>query len=211
MNHDSIKTILDASSSLLFAERYLDPARAINLFSECLADIPWEQSQIAMFGKRVAIPRLNAWYGEHPYTYSGTTFPARPLTPELQNLKNGIEEEFGLKLNSVLANLYRDGSDSMGWHSDDEKMLGEYPQIASVSLGESRRFLVRNKTDKAKKTEIALSDGSLLIMQGRCQNDWEHCVPKTAKRKKPRVNLTFRLCEPQAYIQKPRLSKYHAW
>lgn len=195
MHHTAVKTSLDATSSLLYSTHYLTPAHAQALLSECLADIPWEQSQIAMFGKRVAIPRLNAWYGDHPYTYSGTTFPPKPLTSALDQVKTKIEKDFGIVLNSVLANLYRDGKDGMGWHSDDEKMLGEHPQIASISLGDSRRFLVRNKSDKSKKTEIELSAGSLLIMQGKCQKGWEHCVPKTAKPKGLRVNLTFRFCE----------------
>lgn len=194
MKHQLVKTTLDASSSLIYAEHYIDADPAEKLLSQCLAGIAWQQSQIAIFGKRVAIPRLNAWFGEHPYTYSGTTFSARPLTPELDKLKTSIEQEFGIKLNSVLANLYRNGNDGMGWHSDNEKMLGECPQIVSVSLGESRRFLIRNKNNKSQKTEIELSDGSLLIMLGSCQRNWEHCIPKTRKNKGARVNLTFRLC-----------------
>lgn len=195
MNRQLLKTTLDKSSSLVYAERYLDAEQAVILLAHCLSEIPWEQSQIAMFGKRVPIPRLNAWFGEYPYTYSGTTFPARPFTPELNTIKTRIEKEFGIKLNSVLANLYRNCDDSMGWHSDNEKMLGECPQIASVSLGESRRFLIRDKISKSQKTEINLCNGSLLMMLGSCQKNWEHSIPKTGTTRGQRVNLTFRLCE----------------
>ena len=128
----------------------------------------------------------------YQYTYSGSTFPPRALLPALASLKEKIETQYNIRLNSVLANLYRDGRDGMGWHSDNEKSLGDKPQIASVSLGEQRRFLIREKADKSKKTELILKHGSLLLMRGDCQVNWEHSVPKTSKPKNLRVNLTFR-------------------
>ena len=187
-----MKIALDDSSWLIVENDYLPKATANDLFKAALSDIPWEQSEITIFGKQRAIPRLNAWYGDHPYTYSGTTFPAKPLTPALLNLKKKIEHQFDIPLNSVLANLYRDGSDGMGWHSDNEKSLGAMPQIASISLGEPRRFLVRCKADKSNKTELTLEHGSLLLMRGDCQKNWEHSVPKTRRPKRARINLTFR-------------------
>lgn len=195
MSQSHTETRLDSTSSLLYLEEYIDPINAATLFEKTMQDISWEQSKIAMFGKRVPIPRLNAWYGNNSYRYSGTTFPAKPLTPLLHGLKNDIERDFKIELNSVLANLYRSGKDCVGWHSDNEKMLGLYPQIASVSLGESRRFLIRNKSARANQLELELKDGSLLLMLGRCQKDWEHCIPKTTKLREPRVNLTFRQCQ----------------
>lgn len=187
-----MKIELSDTAYLIVENDYLPTVDADDLLRITLHDIPWEQSRITLFGKQVAIPRLNAWYGDSQYTYSGTTLPAKALSPALTCLKEKIERQFSIQLNSVLANLYRDGNDGMGWHSDNEKSLGDQPQIASVSLGESRRFLIRNKADKTNKTELVLEHGSLLIMRGDCQTHWEHAIPKTAKPKVQRVNLTFR-------------------
>lgn len=191
-----IEIHLSDTARLVLVDPFMIEQETRILFDFCLNNIFWEQSTISLFGKSVLIPRLNAWYGDHPYSYSGTTFSATPWPAELLDLKNRIENEFGLKLNSALANLYRDGNDGMGWHSDDEKTLGFAPQIASVSLGGSRRFLLRNKSDKTQKHELLLTDGSIVLMLGTCQRDWQHCVPKTRKSVKPRINLTFRYVQP---------------
>jgi alkylated DNA repair dioxygenase AlkB len=145
-----------------------------------------------MFGKRVPIPRLNAWYGELPYRYSGTTFEASLPPAPLQTLQAQINRDTGWQLNSVLANLYRNGLDHMGWHSDDEQSLGSTPQIASLSLGAQRRFVLRNKKDRSNKHQLNLHHGSLLLMLGRCQRDWQHHLPKSTRLALPRINLTFR-------------------
>ena len=187
-----MKIELSKSAWLVIENDYLAQSDADDLLRATLQDIPWEQSDITIFGRQVAIPRLNAWYGDYQYTYSGSTFPPRALLPALASLKEKIETQYNIRLNSVLANLYRDGRDGMGWHSDNEKSLGDKPQIASVSLGEQRRFLIREKADKSKKTELILKHGSLLLMRGDCQVNWEHSVPKTSKPKNLRVNLTFR-------------------
>jgi len=185
---------LDATSKLHHIESFINPAQADRLYQHCMQSFPWEQSEIQLFGKCIPIPRLNAWYGDAGYTYSGTSFEANEWTIELLNIKRQIEQASHLTLNSVLANLYRDGNDSMGWHSDDEKSLGRNPQIASLSLGATRRFLLRDKKTKKQKKEILLSSGSLLLMLGEVQSNWQHSLPKVAKVRDPRINLTFRLC-----------------
>ncbi|TNE76988.1 MAG: alpha-ketoglutarate-dependent dioxygenase AlkB, partial [Gammaproteobacteria bacterium] len=110
--------------------------------------VPWEQSEISIAGRRLKIPRLNAWYGEPgaDYSYSGRLFRALPWLPELQRLKQCVEQVTGVGYNSALLNLYRDGRDSVDWHSDDEPELGVNPVIASVSLGAERRFQIKHKT-----------------------------------------------------------------
>ena len=109
-------------------------------------------------------------------------------------IKKRIEETVQVNFNSVLANLYRDGQDYVSWHSDDEKELGENPVIASVSLGATRRFLLKHKLNKDLPTvDISLDHGSLLIMKGSTQHYWKHQVPKTAKVRTERINLTFRV------------------
>jgi alkylated DNA repair dioxygenase AlkB len=114
--------------------------------------------------------------------------------PPLLLIKERIEKVIELNFNSVLVNLYRNGKDYVSWHSDDEPELGNNPTIASVSLGETRRFQLRHKSNKNLDTvEIALNHGSLLIMKGSTQHFWKHQVPKTSKLLKARINLTFRV------------------
>jgi alkylated DNA repair dioxygenase AlkB len=162
---------------------------------EILANsIQWRQDEIKMFGKKVLIPRLNAWYGEKDalYSYSGIQLMPNSWTPELLEIKEIVEAKTQTKFNGVLINLYRNGNDSMGWHSDDEKELGINPTIASVSLGASRTFRLRSKDDKKKIIKLSLTHGSLLVMKGNTQHYWQHDIPKEKNIDKPRINLTFR-------------------
>ncbi len=158
-----------------------------------LKEIKWQQDQLTLYGKSVNIPRLQAWYGEpqYTYTYSGLALSPQPLTPCLSALKAKVEHFTGITFNSLLANLYRDGNDSVSWHSDDEPELGDCPVIASLSFGETRNFQLKHKI-KGDKLNIDLTAGSLLLMSGTTQHFWSHCVPKTKRVKSPRINLTFR-------------------
>lgn len=183
---------LDDNSSLLYCRQYLNQSEADGLLEFCLDNVHWIQSRIMMFGKLVAIPRLNAWYGDRPYRYSGTSFKAKKFPCPIHQLKVRLKEDTDWNINSVLANLYRNGNDSMGWHSDNEKSLGELPQIASVSLGAPRRFVLRSKKDHTRKHSLDLEHGSLLLMLGNCQSEWQHSLPKARKVECHRVNLTFR-------------------
>lgn len=154
----------------------------------------WKQETIKIFGKEVLQPRLTALFGEEDktYSYSGITMKPKPFTPTLLKIKDGCEKHSGEKFNVCLLNLYRDGSDSMGWHSDDEKELGKNPVIASVSFGAERAFHLKHKKDTKLKKKLVLENGSLLIMAGTTQHFWKHQLPKTKKKVGPRVNLTFR-------------------
>lgn len=148
--------------------------------------IDWRQETIRVFGRAVLVPRLTAWYGTEPYTYSGIRHEA--AAPPL--LIEKLRERIGGDFNSVLCNLYRSGRDSVGWHSDDEPELGPEPRIASLSYGAKRDFLMRDKLT-GRKLKLALGDGDLLVMGGTCQQEWEHSVPKRAAAGE-RINLTFR-------------------
>jgi alkylated DNA repair dioxygenase AlkB len=141
------------------------------------------------------IPRLTAWYGDQgkSYTYSGIEQHPEHWNPTLKLIKSKIEQIAQVSFNSVLLNLYRDGKDSVSWHSDDEPELGENPIIASVSFGATRRFSLRNKHSKNHKIDIDLASGSFLLMQGETQHFWQHQIAKTAKEIQPRINLTFRI------------------
>ncbi len=165
------------------------------LFNTLRAELAWQQTHIRMHGKRVAVPRLDVWYGDpgHPYRYSGVRFDPQAWSPTLRAIKSELEAREGLTFNSVLANLYRDGQDSVAWHSDDEPELGQNPVIASLSLGAERRFAFRHKTRKdLAPVRLDLPAGSLLVMAGATQHHWQHQLSKTARAVGPRINLTFR-------------------
>ena len=164
------------------------------LFAELYGTINWKQEVTLLFGKQVAIPRLTAWYGDagKSYTYSNIKMEPNLWTPTLITIKSKIEAIAGTVFNSVLLNLYRDGKDSVAWHSDDESELGENPAIGSVSFGATRRFMLRHKYQKETKLEIQLTPGSFLLMKGQTQHFWQHQIPKAAKVTEPRINLTFR-------------------
>ena len=188
---------------LFFIQNFFEKHEADILLHQLTENIAWQQGEIMMFGKKILEPRLTSWYGDEGkiYTYSGKTQTPNPWIEPLITIKNRIEktthnlslkESFGTVFNSVLLNLYRNGTDSMGWHADDEKELGRNPVIASVNFGESRRFLFRKKNEPSQKYELLLTHGSLLIMSGEMQHFWQHSVPKEPQKTRPRINLTFR-------------------
>jgi alkylated DNA repair dioxygenase AlkB len=161
------------------------------------AALPLQPELLRFFGKEVATPRLTSWHGDpdSAYTYSGKTFAPQPWTPELLALKRRVDEAAATTFNSVLVNYYRDGHDSMGEHADDEPELGptrDNVLIASVSLGERRRFVLRHRRRKTSE-ELRLGGGDLLIMGGTTQSHYRHRVPPTTAPMGPRMNLTFRV------------------
>jgi alkylated DNA repair dioxygenase AlkB len=147
-----------------------------------------------MYGKEILLPRLTAWYGDENarYKYSGIVNIPLPWTEELLLIKHKVEEISQTKFNSVLLNYYRNGNDSMGWHSDDEKELSTNPTISSVSFGATRNFQFKHKSVKKSNQNFLLNNGSLLIMKGETQHNWLHQVPKTKTIIGERINLTFR-------------------
>jgi alkylated DNA repair dioxygenase AlkB len=160
-----------------------------------IADTPWRQDKILVWGKLVPQPRLVAWYGdrERNYTYSGITLTPLLWTDLLLEIKRRVESVAGSPFNSVLLNYYRDHRDSMGLHSDDEPELGSKPVIASLSLGEERTFVLKHKVDKfVKPIRLKLKSGSLLVMKGETQRFWKHGISKGTRPCGGRVNLTFR-------------------
>lgn len=158
-----------------------------------LQDAPWKQESIKLFGKPVAQPRLTFAFADPgvSYRYSGLVIAPLPWTPMLLDIKQRVEREAKHSFNYVLANLYRDGADSMGFHADDEAELGKNPVIASVSLGGSRRFVLKHKRLSLPSVSLELTGGSLLVMAGTTQHHWLHGVPKTRRPVAPRINLTF--------------------
>ena len=187
--------LLLPQADLLFDPAFLPGAEADALLAGLTAEVAWEQRAIRMFGQQLPQPRLTAWYGDPAarYTYSGLTWEPRPWTPALHALRQRLEAATRTRFNSVLLNRYRDGRDSMGWHSDDEPELGPAPAIASLSLGATRRFRLRPRAGLAHAPfGLDLPHGSLLLMRGPTQHHWQHALPKTARPVGERLNLTFR-------------------
>ena len=176
--------------------QWLCRGEADALFAELQATIPWEVHHIRMFGREVASPRLSCWMGDEDasYVYSGTHFAPHPWTPTLLALRERVAHACDAPFNSVLANLYRNGQDSMGWHSDYEPELGREPVIASLSLGAARRFRLKPRGAAARGDVLAieLEHGSVLRMAGETQQRYVHDLPKTSAAVGPRINLTFR-------------------
>jgi alkylated DNA repair dioxygenase AlkB len=165
-----------------------------NYLVKLRTEIEWKQESMFMYGKKVNFPRLTAWYGDNdkPYSFSGITLQPHLWTMDILAIKAKIEPISNAIFNSVLLNLYRDGNDSISWHTDAERELGVNPIIASVNFGETRSFQMRHIRTK-EKLSIELSHGSLLIMEGELQHFWQHQVPKTNKKVNDRINLTFRV------------------
>ncbi|WP_432410223.1 alpha-ketoglutarate-dependent dioxygenase AlkB family protein [Rasiella sp. SM2506] len=181
-------------ADILYVPNFLSAEEAAHYFTIFQKDIHWQQDDIKIFGKTYQQPRLTALYGEKDksYRYSNITMHPEPFTALLLEIKSRIEKKWNTTFNVVLLNLYRDGSDSNGWHSDDEKELGTNPVIASVSLRAKRIFQLRNKANKKLRHKVELNAGSLLLMKGTTQECWQHQIPKTKKAVNPRINLTFR-------------------
>lgn len=163
------------------------------LFERVLEEVPWEEHRLTMFGREVSEPRRSSWHGDPgcTYTYSGRPRAPRPWTPVLERLRGVCEELAGTVFNGVLANLYRDGRDHMGWHADDETVLGPEPVIASVSLGAERRMDFRHRAT-GEIVQVRLPHGSILVMSGASQRDWVHRIPRQSGVGGARINLTFR-------------------
>lgn len=173
---------------------WLPAEQADALLLALRTQVPWEIHRIRMFGRWLDSPRLSCWMGDADahYRYSGADFLPHAWAPAVLELREQLQQACAAPFNSVLLNRYRDGRDSMGWHSDDEPELGATPVIASLSLGAARRFLLRRRDDPAQKAEYLLGHGDLLLMRGHCQRDYQHALPKTARVSGERINLTFR-------------------
>ena len=181
-------------AKLRYYQRFLTVDRANYYYKNFLETIPWQQEDVKVFGKVYAQPRLTSLHSDSlsSYTYSGLTLQPNPMTKTLFELLKLIQTVCQHDFNCVLLNLYRNGSDSNGWHADNEKELGKYPKIASFSLGAARFFHFKHRKIKEQRYKMELHHGSLLLMEGEMQKYWLHQIPKTKRQLEPRINLTFR-------------------
>lgn len=198
-SHEQVLPLPDAQ--VWYVPSWLAREEADRLLAQLMHDIPWECHRLRLFGREIEAPRLSCWIGDAgaSYTYSNSRFEPRSWSSSLMMLRERVEHFCGVRFNSVLANLYRDGRDSMGWHSDDEPELGPHPIIASISLGEARRFRFRRRVPRGARQApvgVLLEHGSLLYMGGRTQQVYQHDLPKRIGVTGPRINLTFRFVHP---------------
>lgn len=194
-NQNFKKTFDLPNAEIIYYPSFFSTKESNEYLRKLKETIDWQQEKMNIYGKEVKFPRLTAWYGENDknYSFSGIGLSPKTWTTELQEIKNKIEKTIKTDFNSVLLNLYRNGQDSISWHTDAEKELGKNPIIASISFGEIRKFQLKHKYNKdIKMVNIELLHGSLLIMSGETQHFWLHQIPKTKKVLKERINLTFR-------------------
>ena len=188
-----MENLAPCDGELYLIRRFYKTSQADKLFQQLFNRLDWQQEQLFIYGKWINVPRLMCWYGESGahYKYSGVDHTPQAWTDILLTIKQDVEKVCGRDFNSVMANLYRNGQDSMGCHADNEKELGQNPLIASLSLGEQRLLRFRHQHTR-QKLDIELMHGDLLLMAGELQHHWRHELPKTKKLKKARINLTFR-------------------
>ena len=190
---DRASNLLPKDGMVNYYGKVLASKEADQYFNSLMQNILWENDEVIIFGKHIVTKRKVAWYGDSDcsYTYSNTTKQALAWTKELSYLKQIVEELAETKFNSCLLNLYHNGNEGMGWHSDDEKSLGKNNTIASLSFGAERNFSFKHKHSK-QIVSLVLEHGSLLIMKDATQTNWLHSLPKSKSVTQPRINLTFR-------------------
>lgn len=181
-----------------YVANWLTHKHAKHLMEHFMRSLEWQQPAIRLYGKEHLLPRLQAWYGDPGTEYEYSKLLMKPLPWELRlaKLKEACEQKCNVAFNSVLANWYRDGKDSMGMHADNEAELGSEPTIASVSFGQTRRFIFKNIHTK-ETYKMLLEHGSLLIMSGDTQKNWHHGINKSKTQHGPRLNFTFRYVQAQ--------------
>lgn len=187
---------LGGGSKIYYKRKLVEEDESKDMYKKLLDnEIEWEKREVKIYGKTFEQPRLISYMASESrlnYKYSGLRLVPKYFTPTVIKIKELVEKESGESFNSCLLNFYRDGSDHVSWHSDNEKEYGKEPTIASFTLGTERDFILKEKVNNDNKVKIKLENGSLLIMSGRTQDEWLHQIPKRAGVKTGRINLTFR-------------------
>lgn len=196
LENNKERNLLPKDGIVNYYGKVLSESEATHYFQELMNHIAWQNDEAVIFGKKIITKRKVAWYADKPfeYTYSNITKRALPWTPALLELKELIEKKSNESYNSCLLNLYHNGSEGMAWHSDGEKDLKKDGAIGSLTLGAERKFAFKHKYEP-HKVELALENGSLLVMKGTTQSYWLHRLPPTTKIFTERINLTFRTIE----------------
>ena len=175
---------------------------------QLVRNLPWDQPEVLVYGRRHPTPRLTCWVADPgcTYRYSGLNQTISAWTPELSALRALLQDRLDLDCNSLLLNRYRSGADRMGWHADDEPELEASAPIISLSLGISRPLRFRPRpgdplTRGISPVAVELADGDLLLMDPPSQRHWQHGLPARLRLLGERINLTFRLIQPSTAMQ----------
>ncbi len=190
---NDIENILPHDGEVFYHSDVFSESEREDILDKLIREIDWEKEKLVMFGRKIVMSRKVAWFSDDDisYSYSGTTRKVHCNIKLIQDLRQKACELTGEEYNSCLANLYHDGSESMGWHADDEKGIVRGSSIASLSFGAVRKFAFKHRQTK-ETISLQLGDGSLLDMRGEVQQHWVHQLPKTKRVNEVRVNLTFR-------------------
>ena len=196
INYTKNQQILKACDDLLFYIPDFLGQSSDRYFELCTNLRTWKQEKISIYGKKHPLPRLTLWYSKEglTYYYSGIKMIPKRYPKVIEALSEKVCNVTNLYFNSVLLNKYRNGSDKVGWHRDNEKCLGKIVNIATISLGAPRTFLAK-RLNKKETFDLVLKHGSLLIMKHPFQNDWTHSLPARPRVRQSRISLTFRKIE----------------
>lgn len=133
------------------------------------------------------------------YKFSGVVHKGHKLPAEFEPfLKWMNETKYAIKheFNEVLVNWYEDGSHYIGSHSDDEGGLHSRSDIVTISLGEKRKFRIRDKKTKKIVLDIELDNRTVVVMRGDTQKEFKHEIVKVNGKKGsqlgPRISITMR-------------------
>ena len=180
-------------AELELIDEFYDVIESERLYQRLLKEQDWPENRYIVAGRQFILPRLQTWHADPgiSYSYSNNLLETRPWTPLLAGIKLKVENFLNYSFNSVLVNLYRNGEDFVGWHADNEPELGQYPLIASLTLGAERQFAFRHKKT-SENGSVLLRSGTLLVMLPDFQHHWLHSIPIDSDETQGRINLTFR-------------------
>jgi alkylated DNA repair dioxygenase AlkB len=177
------------------------------VFAELAGQARWQQRTVHMYDRQVLEPRLTAGWS--------TDAEDAATPPVLRAMAELLSGRYRVGFDRIWVNLYRDGADSVAWHGDRNRLVMSRPLVATVSLGARRRFLLRRRGTARTLHRLEPGHGDLVVMGGECQAEWEHTVPKTAKRVGARMSVTIRHSLPAAgerWLREPASSEPgHAW
>jgi alkylated DNA repair dioxygenase AlkB len=174
----AVRRPLDATSWVELVPGWLSDAE--ELFERLLRGVPWQQHHRTLFGQRFIEPRLTAEYRDlrdMPHS-------------RLRAAADALSGHYGVRYDSVWLNLYRGGSDSTGWHRDHFSCRRVLCIVPVLTLGTTRRFLIRPRLGGAS-VGFSPQSGDLLVMGGRSQQDWLHGVPKMPGVPGARISVNF--------------------
>jgi alkylated DNA repair dioxygenase AlkB len=140
----------------------------------------WEQRDRWIYNRRVPEPRLTAEYRDI----------ADAPVPMLRTAAAALSRHYAVRYDGLWINLYRDHRDSTGWHGDRPTCKRDECIVPVLSLGAARRFLLKPR-DGGRSITLTPASGDLVVMGGRCQRDWLHCVPKQARTAGLRISVNF--------------------